>query len=103
MANQKTVTTEDLSAQVDQLKNDIAGLTKTISDLGRARGDQMAASVKDHAHAAKEAGEAHLADLQNSALRTAESAEDYVKRNPATALGIAAGFGFLVGFLGSRR
>ncbi|WP_226782983.1 DUF883 family protein [Oceaniglobus trochenteri] len=103
MATSKIVTTEDLSAQVDTLKSDIAGLTKIIGDLTKTKGEQVADGVRAQANSAREAGEAQLAELQKHARSGAESAEEYVRNNPATALGIAAGIGVLVGLITARR
>ena len=47
----------------------------------------------------KEAG----AGLQARARDAAQSTDAYVHENPWTAIGIAAGIGFLLGYLGRRR
>ncbi|WP_099824317.1 glycine zipper domain-containing protein [Oceaniglobus indicus] len=99
----KDITTEDLAKQVDQLKTDIATLTQSIGDLGRAKGEEVSRSVREQARAARAAGQDHLAAVQLQAEDKYRDAENYVRTNPAAAIGIAAGFGFLVGFLGSRR
>ncbi|TYB89250.1 YqjD family protein [Oceaniovalibus sp. ACAM 378] len=103
MATTKTPTPEDLSMQIDQLKLDIALLTETITDIGKSKGDELADTVRSKARSARAAGEEQVAELQRRAQETANSAEDYVRANPAAALGIAAGFGLLVGLITSRR
>ena len=57
-------TTEELSRQIDQLKNDIGALTKTISDLGKSTGSELSRQVRDQAKAARTVGEDQVAALQ---------------------------------------
>lgn len=91
-----TVTVEDLSAQIDTLKNDLSALTQTLSDLG-------AAKAKEAKNAASE-GAAHLQNAGRDKILEAQlQAEDFVHKQPATSLGLAAGLGFLVGILTARR
>lgn len=98
-----TADSDDLAAQVETLRQDLATLTHSISDLGKAKGD-----------AAVNAAKAKMADVRDQAADTAETArlhamelqgqaDTFIKNQPAAALGIAAGVGFLVGFLGSRK
>lgn len=103
MATPRNVTTEDLSVQVEQLKTDISALTQTIADLSANKGEELADTVRRRAETARARGEAQLHDLQRQARDGLDGAEDYVRRNPATALGIAAGVGVLVGMLSARR
>ena len=103
MATAKTATTDDLSAQVETLKSDIAALTKTIADLTKAKGEEASDTLRARAESARATGDAQVAELQEQATQGMEAAEDYVRRNPATALGVAAGVGVLVGLLSARR
>ncbi|WP_102110213.1 DUF883 family protein [Oceaniglobus roseus] len=103
MATIKEQTTEDLARQIEQLKADIGSLTKTITDLGKSSGSDFARTAREKAAAAREAGEDQVAYLQRQARDSLTEAETYVRTNPGTALGIAAGIGFLIGLLGSRR
>jgi len=103
MATAKTPTIEDLSAQIETLQTDIATLTLTITDLVRAKGEDLADAVKGEARTARASAQLQIAEAQKHVLASAESAEDYVRRNPAAALGIAAGVGVLVGLISARR
>ncbi|PZX18895.1 ElaB/YqjD/DUF883 family membrane-anchored ribosome-binding protein [Palleronia aestuarii] len=84
-------TTEDLSRQVELLKTDISRLTETIGDLGRAKGRQLRSQAEDQAAYVRDRAEGKVDEI-----------EQYVRANPATALGIAAGIGLLVGLLNRR-
>jgi len=87
---------EDLSEQIAILKDDIATLTSTMGELGKATTAQAVESAKSSAADLSEAG-------VNKALETQEKAEEFIRTQPTTALGIAAGVGFLVGLMTARR
>lgn len=90
------VTVEDLSEQVSLLKNDIANLTSTMGEYGKAKTSQVKASAINTAD--------HLATAsRDRAVQAQHSAEEFVRTQPTAALGIAAGLGFLVGLLTARR
>ena len=86
-----TPNSEDLSAQVDLLKSDIARLTETLGEYGRAKGREYQGEARRRAE-----------DLRSDAQEKVDDIEAYVRHNPAQALGIAAGVGLLIGLL-SRR
>ncbi|UWR26643.1 DUF883 C-terminal domain-containing protein [Sulfitobacter sp. S223] len=90
------VSVEDLSAQITTLKNDLATLTQTMADLGAAKTNEAKKA------AAKTAEDLHSAG-RDKILEAQLQAEDFVQKQPATSLGLAAGLGFLVGILTARR
>lgn len=67
----------------------------------------MAANVRDEAGRLYRSGEKRVAGMADEAMHEAEAYYDelsqIVRRQPATALGVAAGIGFLVGLLIARR
>lgn len=94
---------EDIADQLAVLREDLSVLTKTIADLGQDAGDDALAALKskagdvrDKASQSADAARAQTAQLQ-------AQANDFIRDQPAAALGIAAGLGFLVGLLGARR
>jgi ElaB/YqjD/DUF883 family membrane-anchored ribosome-binding protein len=106
--------TADIEAQLAALKSDISGLTKALADYGQAQSKTLSevaattaanakASGEDAARrAAQKADEAyHLA--RDKAGEAYAKTEDSVRQNPAAAVGIAAGIGFLAGLLTARR
>ncbi|WP_417261707.1 DUF883 family protein [Celeribacter sp.] len=96
-------TSADLSAQIETLKADVAELTKVMGDYGRAQKAQLGATAEESFEAAKQKG-AETADYARKQARDAYAgAEKTVRANPAASVGIAAGVGFLVGLLASRR
>lgn len=93
----------DLSRQVAVLREDIANLTAIVAEYSKAQGGQIKAIVADKAADLAESS----AKAANSAKATAKvaysEAEESIRSNPASAVGIAAGLGFLVGLMTSRR
>jgi|Cruoilmetagenom7_1024161.scaffolds.fasta_scaffold00162_26 ElaB/YqjD/DUF883 family membrane-anchored ribosome-binding protein len=90
------VSVEDLSAQITTLKNDLATLTQTMADLGAAKTTEAKQAAAQTAENLQNAGRDKILEAQLQA-------EDFVQKQPATSLGIAAGLGFLVGMITARR
>lgn len=99
----KDPTTADLSRQVEELKADIARLTESLGDYGKAQGRRYATQARGKAQELQgKAGEqAHA--LRSQAEGQIDDVEDYVRRNPFTAMGIAAAIGLLIGLFNGRR
>ncbi|RKF14872.1 DUF883 domain-containing protein [Roseovarius spongiae] len=102
-SNSDKVTVDDLSKQIETLKSDIGAITTILSDLGMQKGSEAQQRVRDAALHARERGEAHLHDMQARAEDLGSQAANAVRQQPATAVGLAVGFGFLVGLLTSRK
>ncbi len=94
--NNKDVSIDDLSDQISVLKNDIASLTSTLSSYGREKSHELTKTAKETVSDLSEAGRARALEAQSQA-------EEFVRTQPGTALGLAAGIGFLVGVVMSRR
>ncbi|WP_069298394.1 DUF883 family protein [Neptunicoccus sediminis] len=100
----KDATVADLSAQIETLRKDLSALTGTINDLGKAKSAELTEAATDRVEAAaREKGAQTAQAVTDRAKEVHEQANDFVKSQPATALGIAAGLGFLVGMLNARR
>jgi ElaB/YqjD/DUF883 family membrane-anchored ribosome-binding protein len=72
--------TEDLNAQIEAIRADIQSLSSTV---GRIANKQ-------------------LGRAQDKAMETAAEAEEAIRRNPLSAIAIAAGLGFLFGVFTRR-
>ncbi|WP_172300289.1 YqjD family protein [Pseudoruegeria sp. HB172150] len=83
---------EELQAQIATLKADITALTETMKTMGKTRAAQL-----------REQGEAAVGQAKVKGLEAYEQAEASVRENPAMAVGIAAGVGFLVGVILGRK
>lgn len=93
----------DLQAQLDLLREEIGRLTSLTSDVTKAEAARAKEALKAKGEEYRAAGEAHYQELRRTAEGHADDAVRYVKEQPLNALGIAAGLGFVVGFLLSQR
>lgn len=96
IANAKETSIEDLAAQIQTLKDDLSTLTQSLSDFGTAKAENAAHTAQEKAAALKAAGQDKVVEAQLHA-------EEFVRTQPATSLGLAAGLGLLVGMLTARR
>lgn len=94
---------DDLSKQIETLKNDISALTTTIGDLGKAEAQRAAGAAKAKGQELRSAGEDQLQDLKTRAEHYGEEAGTYVREQPMTALGLAAAVGLIAGMILSGR
>ncbi|MDW4499902.1 DUF883 domain-containing protein [Sulfitobacter sp. D35] len=102
-ASKKEPTTADLEAQIATLRDDLGTLTETLKGLGKAKKDELTELAALKAEVAKQKG-SEAADAVVQQARDAEAqAREFVRTQPGTALGIAAGLGFLVGLMSARR
>lgn len=95
--------TEDLAKQVEALRADLSNIAETLKALGLAQGEAVAEDLRARAEELRRKGEAQYDHLHARAEGLAEDADRLVREKPAMAMGIAAGFGFLVGLLMSRK
>lgn len=97
------VTTAELQAQIATLKADMSELTATVARYGRAQTEALKAQARNGLHTVAAKGQEQLTQAQEMAAAKYAETEDYVRAHPAASVGIAAGAGFLVGLLASRR
>lgn len=95
-ANGSQITLEELSDQITLLKRDIASLTETLGEYGKAKSEEMRDTARGAAQDLSDAG-------RLKAMEAQKQAEEFLQTQPGTALGIAAGLGFLVGIITARR
>ncbi|MGH1457989.1 MAG: DUF883 family protein [Paracoccaceae bacterium] len=96
-------TTEDLAAQVEALKSDLAALTGTLADYGKTQGAHLKEGAKARAVSARESGEAQIEHLRAQGAELGKQAESFVQEKPAVSVGIAAGLGFVAGLFLARK
>lgn len=94
---------DDLRRQLEALRADLASVTSTLAEIGKHKGDAVAGSLRDGASKIFAAGEEKAGQMAHAAGDIYAEYSEMTRRNPATALGIAAGVGFIVGLLLSRR
>ncbi|ARC89821.1 YqjD family protein [Rhodovulum sp. MB263] len=101
--NDSNASVQDLEVQIEALKDDIAQIARTLGDLSEAKKNDMRDTVQRRAAELRERGEATVAGVQDRGAELGEQAADAVRRQPAAAMGIAVGLGFLVGLMTGRR
>ncbi len=69
----------------------------------RERGHEYAERARDEARRLYRQGERQAGEVAAHAEEYYDEVSDMVRRNPAQALGIAAGVGFLLGLIIARR
>ena len=94
---------EDLQLELAILRDDIAALKTTIAEYGKAQGSHLRSVANAKVNEAAAYGAARAEDVQKAALKTYADTEDAVRANPAAAVGLAVGAGFLLGMLLSNR
>ncbi|MGC3938089.1 DUF883 family protein [Roseobacter sp. EG26] len=95
--------TSDVTAQIDTIKQDIAVLTSMMTDLAQDKKENLKAGTLSKLDAAQEKAVQTGEHLRGEAEIAFHKAEETVRQQPAMAVGIAAGLGFLVGMMTSRR
>lgn len=99
----ETTDQDDVKLELEILREDIARLTKTVADYGKSQGNHLKAVAKGHAKDAQAKGQEAADRVVRKAEDTYHDAEAAIRENPGAAVGIAAGLGFLVGMLMTRR
>ena len=93
---------EDVRAQLEALRSDVAGLTSALGEYVKEQRDAVKSSAASGIDALKSASRAGLEVTGRKAAEVKSSAEDMVRENPTSAVAISAALGFVVGLL-SRR
>ncbi|QFS82618.1 hypothetical protein FIU97_07345 [Roseivivax sp. THAF40] len=95
--------TDALKAQIDTLKADLASITDMLGEIGVRRKDETLEAAKARYASARSEGERLYSEARHRAEDAQDQALEAIRRQPATAIGLAVGMGFLFGFLTSRK
>lgn len=98
----KPATEADVQAQIDQLREDIAGLAKLIGDLGNQKASDARARAEKFRDDATKAGQEAYERARDEALSLEEEVEDRIRMKPLQSVLIAAGVGFLAALFTRR-
>ena len=93
---------EDLNAEIEQLKSDIAKLARQLQETGQHSYGAARRVASEGMEQMRAQGEAALEQLRANAGDLERRLADTVREKPVTALAIAAGIGFLFAMM-SRR
>jgi len=92
----------ELEQRLDDLKNEIASISKTLAAIGGQKVEDYRAGMERLASDAVSASLKAFDSARSEAVSLEESFEDQVRAHPLRAIGIAAGIGFLFALM-SRR
>lgn len=92
-----------LSDQIASLKADLAKITSTLGDMGRHQSASAVEAARVRADQLKDMSAEQIDALRTRANDAAAQADAFVKDRPATAVGVAAALGFVLGLLTAKR
>jgi ElaB/YqjD/DUF883 family membrane-anchored ribosome-binding protein len=95
-------TAEDLAADIEQLKADIAKLAKQLQETGQHSYGAARHAASEGIEQLRAQGEAAYERLRANAGDMERQLTDAVREKPVTALAIAAGIGFLFALMTRR-
>ncbi|WP_419735476.1 DUF883 family protein [Pseudomonas sp. COR18] len=94
---------EILMADFQTLVSDAERLLEHTAGLAGEQADELRVQIHDSLSKARETLQLTEATLRERSKEAVVAAEDYVQANPWQSVGIAAGLGFIVGLLVTRR
>lgn len=104
MASKQAQTAQEiLMSDFQTLVRDTEKLLEHTATLAGDQADELRAQIHDSLLRARETLQQTNHDLRERGQAALASTEDYVQNNPWQSIGIAAGVGFLIGLLASRR
>ncbi len=104
MASKTAKTAQEiLMADFQTLVSDTEKLLDDTAILAGDQADELRAKIHDSLLKARETLQLTEDSLRERSKAAVTSTEDYVQANPWQSVGIAAGVGFLIGLLATRR
>ena len=94
---------EILMADFQTLVLDAEKLLEHTASLAGDQAEELRAQIKDSLLKARETLEETKESLKDRSQAAVVATEDYVQANPWQSVGIAAGVGFVLGLLATRR
>ena len=96
-------TSTDVMEQMAILRDDLNSITVTLGELAQAKGADLTHAAQGRINEAKQKATEGVETARAQAAHLNDQANDFVRTQPAAALGIAAGLGFLIGMLSTRK
>ena len=93
---------ETIEDQVENLRDEIAALTKLISKNSTSQGKKLRAQAETGYEDLLGRSEEILQQLQDGYARSAKEVRATVRRHPTATIGAAAAFGLLIALLARR-
>lgn len=96
-------TPQDIADQMATLRSDIRALSVLVTELAQNKGAELSDAAKEQVSAVKQSALDQAEAAKDQAQQLQDQATAFARDQPATAIGIAAGLGFLVGMLMTRK
>jgi ElaB/YqjD/DUF883 family membrane-anchored ribosome-binding protein len=93
---------QDISAELEQIKKDIAALGETLGSYGKARVKAFPDLASDSAEETLESARQAIKEIRREARTLEQTMERRVSDHPMQSLLLAVGLGYLIAFL-SRK
>ncbi|SFB19090.1 Membrane-anchored ribosome-binding protein, inhibits growth in stationary phase, ElaB/YqjD/DUF883 family [Rhizobium sp. NFR07] len=97
-----SASTKDIEVQLQQLREDISALAKTVAAVGNEKATEVKGKAKRAAADATDASYQMVEAAKSQAVSLERDLERQIRANPIQSVAIAAGAGFLFALL-SRR
>ncbi|AYD02370.1 DUF883 family protein [Neorhizobium sp. NCHU2750] len=94
--------TKDIELQLEQLREDIASLAKTVAAVGNEKASEVKGKAKRAAAEATDASYQIAEAAKNQAISLEQDLERQIRANPIQSVAIAAGLGFVLALLTRR-
>lgn len=101
-SNGSRATAEDVEDRIEELRNEIAALTKTLAAFGATKVDDYKAGLDRLAADAIATSSRAFEAARSEAISLEEGLETHIRNKPLQSVGIAVGIGFLAAILTRR-
>lgn len=98
-ANTSGASTKDIEAQLQQLREDIANLAKTVAAVGNDKAIEIKGKARRAANDAADASLQAVEAARAQAETMEQDLERQIRTNPIQSVAIAAGIGFLAALI----
>ena len=101
-SNEAQANASDLEARVEQLTKQLADLAKSVSGYGNGTLETLASEARRRKDDVADRSVALASAAKDTVIAAEGDLEQRIRENPLTAIGVAAGIGFLAAILTRR-
>jgi len=96
------VSQKDIEAGLEQVKNDIAALTETLSTYGKDKISDARSTAASKSEVALKTSQENLEELRAQVELLSGKVENQIKEKPLQSIAIAAGIGAFIAMIAKR-
>ncbi|TWF52106.1 DUF883 family protein [Neorhizobium alkalisoli] len=97
-----SASTKDIEAQLQQLREDISALAKTVAAVGNEKAAEVRGKARKAANEAADVSIGVVEAAREQAVSLERDLENQIRSNPIQSVAIAAGVGFLFALMTRR-